>query len=176
MDWSKVSKALVTVAPWIATTLGSPVAGVAVKALCDTFGLAGDSATPENVISALSGASPAKLQALRDAETKHIEFMTQIGYTHIEKLAQAQVDDLASARDLGKADIAAGNAFTGALAAIVRPLWGIGAFCLVAYYAISHVPIDTGLKDIIELVIQFYFGGRVIEKIAPHITNAIAVK
>ena len=173
MDWSNVKTALVTVAPWIAATLGSPVAGIAVKVLCDTFGLSGSSATPENVISALAGASPAQLQTLRDAESKHIETMTQLGYAHIETLAQAQVSDLASARDLGKADIAGGNAFTGALAAIVRPLWGIGAFCLVAYHAIAHIPIDAGLKDIVELVIQFYFGGRVIEKITPHIAGLV---
>jgi hypothetical protein len=82
--------------------------------------------------------------------------------------------DMANARDLAKADIAKGNAFTGALSAIVRPLWGIGAFVLVAHYAIGHTPIDAGLKDIIQTVIWFYFGGRVIEKVTPHATSAIS--
>jgi len=98
MDWTKVKSAVVQIAPWVAGTLGSPVAGVAVKAICDVFGLSSDTATPENVIAALSGASPDQLQALRDAETKHAEFMQQIGYSHLEKLEQATVDDRSSAR------------------------------------------------------------------------------
>jgi len=98
MNWEKVKNSVVQIAPWVAGTLGSPVAGVAVKALCDVFGLSSDTATPDNVIAALSGASPEQLQALRDAETKHSEFMQQIGYTHIEQLERDTVDDRNSAR------------------------------------------------------------------------------
>ncbi len=92
------------------------------------------------------------------------------------KEVEASYADMASARDLAKADIAKGNAFTGFLSAIVRPLWGIGAFVLVTHYAISHVPIDQGLQSIIQTVIWFYFGGRVVEKVTPHITAAIGAK
>ena len=87
---------------------------------------------------------------------------------------EASYADMADARSLAKADIAKGNAFTGALSAMVRPLWGIGAFVLVAHYAIGHVPIDAGFKDIIQTVIWFYFGGRVIEKVTPHAASAIS--
>lgn len=82
--------------------------------------------------------------------------------------------DIANARLLAASDIAKGNAFTGALAAIVRPLWGIGAFCIIAQYAIAHTPIDPGLKEIIELVVEFYFGGRVVEKVTPHVAAGLS--
>lgn len=86
---------------------------------------------------------------------------------------EAEFKDRDSARVLAAQDIAKGNAFTGALSAIVRPLWGIGAFVLVAYYAIAHAPIEAALKDIIQTVIWFYFGGRVIEKVTPMVTGAV---
>lgn len=101
-DWSKVKAAIGTVAPWIAGTLGSPVAGVATKAFCDVFGLAGDSVTPDNITAALAGASPEQLQALHDADNKHAEFMQSIGYDHQDKIAQAVVDDRNGARDREK--------------------------------------------------------------------------
>lgn len=98
MNWLKVKTALVQIAPWIAGTLGSPVAGVAVKSLIDVFGLSGDAATPENVVAALAGATPVQLQSLREVELKHSEFMQQIGYSHLEQLENATVNDRSSAR------------------------------------------------------------------------------
>lgn len=87
------------IAPWLAATLGSPVAGIAVKGLIDTFGLSEDTVTPENVVAALAGATPAQLQSLREAELKHSEFMKQIGYSHLDALEQATVSDRISARE-----------------------------------------------------------------------------
>lgn len=98
MDWNKAKTALAQIAPWLAGTLGSPVAGVAVKALCDVFGLTGTRATPEDVTAALATATPEQLQAIRAAEDKHQEFMQQIGYTHLEQLAATTAQDRDSAR------------------------------------------------------------------------------
>lgn len=89
------------------------------------------------------------------------------------KQVEAEFADRASARDLAKADIAQGNAITSALAAFVRPLWGIGAFILVAYSVITNSAITAPIQAIIETVLMFYFGGRVIEKIIPSITGAM---
>lgn len=100
MDWSKVKSAIGQIAPWIAGTLGSPVAGVAVKAVCDVFGLSGVEATPDNVALRLAGATPAQLTDLRSAEQNHQEFMVQIGYTHLAQLEKTAADDRNSARQL----------------------------------------------------------------------------
>lgn len=98
MDWSKIKSALVTIAPWIAGTFGTPAAGVAVKALCGVLGLDSNSATPESVQAAIAGATPDQLLALKQADLKHQEFMAQLGYDNLAKLAQATVDDRDSAR------------------------------------------------------------------------------
>lgn len=89
------------------------------------------------------------------------------------KQVEAEFEDRKSARDLGKADIAVGNAFTGFMAATVRPLWGIGAFVLVAYSVIAQYQIAAPIQAIVETVLMFYFGGRVIEKIIPAVTGAM---
>lgn len=98
MNWSKVKDALVTVAPWLSATLVSPIAGIAVKGLIDTFGLSQDTATPENVVAALAGASPDQLTALRALDQKHSEFMAQLGYSRLEQIDRSTVDDRNSAR------------------------------------------------------------------------------
>jgi hypothetical protein len=98
MDWSKVKTAIGTIAPWLAGTLGSPVAGVAVQALCGVFGLAGDSANPDTIAQAIAAATPQQLQDLKAAELKHAEVMQGLGYTHIEQLEQIAEADRDSAR------------------------------------------------------------------------------
>lgn len=86
---------------------------------------------------------------------------------------EAEYADRASARLLASAEIAQGNAYTSFLAATVRPLWGIGAFVLVAYSVGSGVAIGDPLQSIIQSVLFFYFGGRVIEKVAPLVVQGI---
>lgn len=98
MDWSKVKSAIGQIAPWLAGTFGTPAAGVAVKGLCSIFGLDSASATPDSVSAAIAGATPDQLLALKQADLKHQEFMAQLGYDSLNKLAQATVDDRDSAR------------------------------------------------------------------------------
>lgn len=98
MDWDKVKKAVGTVAPWLAATLGTPVAGVAVKALCDVLGVSGDSGTPDTVTAALAGATPQQLQDLHIADQRHAEFMQQIGYANLQALEAIAAQDWDSAR------------------------------------------------------------------------------
>lgn len=99
MDWSTVKGAIGTIAPWIAGTLGTPVAGVAVKALCDVLGLSPDKASPDNVTAALAGATPEQLLALKGADQKHQEFMAQLGFSHIESLQEIAANDRSNARN-----------------------------------------------------------------------------
>lgn len=114
---------------------------------------------------------PEKMSEEDAAKIQHELTMTLINQDWNQ--IQAEYADRNSARVLAAQDIAKGNAFTGMLAAIVRPLWGIGAFILVVYSVLYHSPIDGALQSIITTVLAFYFGGRVIEKVTPHITAAI---
>jgi len=98
MDWSKVRSAIGAFAPWIAGTLGTPVAGAAVQALCNVFGLSGDQQTPEKALQAVSNASPEQLLALKEADVKHREFMAQMGIKEVTDLEQIAAGDRDSAR------------------------------------------------------------------------------
>lgn len=80
---------------------------------------------------------------------------------------EAEYKDRADARSLAGQEVAKGNAFTATMAAVVRPLWGIGAFALIAYSVVQSAPISLPLQSIVETVLMFYFGGRTIEKLAP---------
>jgi len=86
---------------------------------------------------------------------------------------EAEYADRASARTLAAAEIAKGNAFTSFMAASVRPLWGLGAFALVAYSVGTEHAIAEPLQSIIQSVLAFYFGGRVIEKVAPLVAQGM---
>lgn len=89
---------------------------------------------------------------------------------------EAEFKDRDSARNLAAQEIAKGNAWTSAAAAMVRPLWGIGCFALVAYSVLASYTITPVLQAIIETVLYFYFGGRVIEKIAPVVMAGLGKK
>ena len=86
---------------------------------------------------------------------------------------EAEYKDRADARNLAAQDIAKGNALTAFLSAVVRPVWGLGAFVMVGYSILYSVPIDPATREIIQTVLWFYFGGRTIEKVVPHIAEAI---
>jgi len=85
----------------------------------------------------------------------------------------AEFKDRADARALAAIDVARGNAFSNILAATVRPVWGYATLIVVAYPYLAgalHWPavtIDDSTKDIVQMVIMFYFGGRTIEKVLP---------
>lgn len=98
MDWGPVKKAIGTFAPWIAGTLGTPFTGVAVKALCGALGMTSDKADPKQIMTALSGASPEQLQAIKQAEAQHQEAMTKLNFENVEALEKTAAADRDSAR------------------------------------------------------------------------------
>lgn len=146
IDWAKVKTAIGTIAPWIAGTLGTPAAGVAVQALCTVFGLNASSATPDNLAAAIAGASPQQLADLRAAELKHIETMKEMGYSFQTELRRADSADIASVNSTMTAE-----ANNSAAEAWYQKAWrpfngfvvGIGslfatvAVCVLAYGAIT---------------------------------------
>jgi hypothetical protein len=90
LDW----KAIVgTVAPTIATALGGPLAGVAVKSIAGKL-LGRPEATDDEVEQAVLGADPQTLLRLRELDIEFKKSMTDAGI----RLEQIAADDRANAR------------------------------------------------------------------------------
>lgn len=90
------------------------------------------------------------------------------------KSIEAQYADVANARNLAATDISHGNALSTFMSSIVRPIWGLGGFVLVAYSWWTHSAIDPAFQAIITTVLEFYFGGKIVEAITPHVTEMVA--
>lgn len=90
-DWKAIVR---TVAPGIATALGGPLAGMAVKVLGDKLGI--DDATQESVAAAIRGATPDDLLKIKQAEH---EFQTKMRELDI-RVEEISAADRASARDM----------------------------------------------------------------------------
>jgi len=157
--------------PILGTAIGGP-AGLAVRALiAGKLGLSAD-ANPAQIATAIS--DPANLVKLQELQNQHEEFLVNAASVAYQAMLKAQTDDLASARNLAQIDISHGNALTSALSALVRPIWGLGSFVVVAYSYWQHVPLDGSIKDIVSIVLQFYFGGKIVEAVTPHLAEALA--
>ena len=87
------------------------------------------------------------------------------------KSIEAEYSDRASARWLAAQEVAKSPPWAAAASAIVHPVWGLGAFALVVYSLLNNMDIKPALQSIIETVIMFYFGGRVVEKVTPHVAG-----
>jgi hypothetical protein len=94
MDWKGI---VGTVAPGIATALGGPLAGLAVKAIGSVFGLS-EGASEEDVMKAVQGATPADLLALKKADQEFTVQMRALD-VDLEKIAESSRN---SARDREK--------------------------------------------------------------------------
>ncbi len=86
-DWKSV---VGTVAPTIATALGGPLAGLAVKAIGGVFGL-GDGATEADVAAKLAGATPDDLLRLKEADQKFAIEMRRLD-VDLERIAAGDRD------------------------------------------------------------------------------------
>jgi hypothetical protein len=151
MSWKDIVGA---VAPTIATALGGPMAGAAVKALGGA--LLGDENASENAVAkAIKSADPEVLQRVRAADQEFELKMEELG-VDLEEIA---AKDRASARDLQKS--------TGSI--IVPILAGItvaGFFGVVAWVLTGNVGLDSTLLGFVlgqvsakaEQVYNFFFG------------------
>ena len=150
-DW----KSLVgTVAPTIATALGGPMAGMAVKAVASSLGLE-DNATEDDISKAMQNASPETLVAVKAADQAFELQMAELG-VDLEKIA---ANDRASARDLQKET----------KSWIVPLLSGVtvaGFFGVVFWVLSGKVSLESTLLGFVlgqvsakaEQVYNFYFG------------------
>ena len=155
MDLGVFGKLIENVAPTIATALGGPVAGMAVKAL--STALLGHSDGSENDINAaLQAATPEQILAIRKADN---DFRIQLKQLDID-LAKIAADDRASARNLA----AATQSYTPSILSYVT----VVCWAVIQYYLFTHV-IDGSMRELIArvlgtldgalmLVLSFWFG------------------
>lgn len=154
----KAKDVLITVAPTIASAFGTPMAGVATKAVISALGLKKDS-TEDDVGQAILAATPEQLLALKKADQ---EFLVKMKELDID-LAKIVLGDKDSAR---KREIETKDATTKVLAYIICILY-VG----VQIFLLTHV-IDDDMKEmvmralgtldaILGLVFSYYFGSSV---------------
>ena len=124
---AKWQDVVATVAPGLATALGGPLAGLAVGAIGKVFGL--DSATQEQVANAISGASPADLLALKQAEIAFQAHMRELD-VDIDRIAAGDRDS-ARQREIQVKD---------KIPAILAILVTSGFFGLLTFMLLREVP------------------------------------
>lgn len=153
MDWKKI---VGTVAPGIATALGGPLAGLAVKAIGGALGL-GEGASEEAVAAAVTGANPDQLLALRQADQAFKIKMRELG-VDLERIAAADRD---SARQLAKVNLWPHI--------ILSAVYTVGYFMMLYLFMTGSVEISSSLKTEFSIVLgvmtaaqtmimQFWFG------------------
>ena len=87
-----------TVAPWIGTALGGPLGGMAVEAAANALGIS--EKTADAVKSALSGATPEQMLALKKADQEFSMQMQALDFKQVSDLEAIAAGDRKSARDM----------------------------------------------------------------------------
>jgi hypothetical protein len=153
VDWKSI---VGTVAPGIATALGGPLAGVAVRALSEKL-LGHSDGSEADVEAAIMGATPDTLLKMKELDYDFKKHMSDAGI-ELEKLAST---DRANARER---EIKTGDSWT---PRIIASLIIVGWFS-IQWYLLRHV-IPTEMREIIMrtlgtldmalgLVLGYYFG------------------
>jgi hypothetical protein len=153
-DWKSLVGA---VAPTIATALGGPFAGIAVKKLAVEL-LGNPDASEKDVAAALSNASPDVLVKLKELDHTFEKEMAELG-VDLEKVAAA---DRASARDMQKTN-------KSWAVPLLAGLTVAGFFAVVGWVLSGNVALDNTLTGFIlgqvstkaEQVYNFFFGSSV---------------
>jgi hypothetical protein len=153
VDWKKI---VGTVAPGIATALGGPLAGLAVKALGGALGL-GEGASEEAVAAAVTGANPDQLLAIKKAGQ---EFQVKMRELDVD-LVRIAGQDRASAREVAKVNMWPHI--------VLSSVYTIGYFGMLYRFMTGGVEIPVDLKTEFSIVLgvmtaaqtmimQFWFG------------------
>ena len=155
-DWKRI---VGTVAPTIATALGGPLAGLAVKAIGGALGL-GDGASEGDIAAKLAGATPADLLALKKADQEFAIKMGEIG-VDLERIAAGDRD---SARTMQRETrswapaILASVVVAGFIAASVAVLGGWVEGLKDPLIAALVGSVIGNITAATMLVLNFYFG------------------
>lgn len=152
VDWKQI---VGTVAPVLATALGSPLAGVAIKTIASKL-LDRPDATAEEVEQAVLGADPQTLVRLKEIDAEFKKSMTDAGV----KLEQIAADDRANAR---AREIQVKDHTPAILAYVVT----VGFFGTLAFMLINGKPATGGDALLVMLgslgtawaaIIAYFFG------------------
>lgn len=140
MNFGNVLNVVASVAPTIASAIGTPVAGAAVAALEAVFGITpkpsdGLDSRQNDVAAAIAGATPEQLAAMRKADQDYAARMAEAGFKDKEAIAALQLQEtqtyVQDTSDARKANAANDRVFwlgvviLGTFAAIMSAaLWG----------------------------------------------------
>lgn len=168
-DWkSTIGK----VAPWIATTLGGPAAGLAIDAVCKAVGLEPslENAQKAAEMAAAGSLTGEQFLALQESERAHSTKMIELGYKSLADLEGIAAADRAGARER---EIKTGDSWTPrVLAAFVVLCWiGINVF-LVRHSMLvvgGSTQLDSNMEPMLmrilgtldaalSFVLAYYFG------------------
>jgi len=97
MDFTTIVR---TVAPWIGTALGGPLGGMAVEAAANALGLG--EKTTDAIKTAISGATPEQMLALKQADQAFSLQMQALGFKQISDMEAIAAGDRRDARDMMK--------------------------------------------------------------------------
>jgi len=142
------------IAPTIATALGGPLAGAAVKTLSGVL-LGHDSGSTADVAEALQNASPDQLAALKKVDA---DFQVQMKALNID-LAKIAADDRKSAREMQMA--VRSNLVPTLAVMVIASFIAVTIGTLMGYAKIESAMAGTLVGYIsakAELVLSFYFG------------------
>ena len=155
MDLSKIGGLLAQVAPTVATALGGPLAGLAVKTLSEAM-FGHQDANESEVSAALMGATPEQLQKLKETDATFKLKMKELDID-LEKIAAGDRD---SARNM---QMHTNDWIPRAMAILVT----FGFFGILTWLLTKGVP-PTGSETLIYMlgalgtawtgIVQFYFG------------------
>lgn len=155
MDLSKIGGLLAQVAPTVATALGGPLAGLAVKTLSEAL-LGHPDANESDVSAALMSATPEQLQKLKETDATFKLKMKELDID-LEKISAGDRD---SARNM---QIRTNDWIPRAMAIMVT----FGFFGILAWLLVRGVP-PSGSETLIYMlgalgtawtgIVQFYFG------------------
>lgn len=163
--WDSALNVVKTLAPTIATVLGGPLAGGAVAALENVFGI---SPAPQaslddrqaQLAQAISGATPEQLAAVRKADQDYALAMTNAGFKDTETLAALAVQDRADARAM---QVSTKSIVAPSLAIFVT----IGFFTILGFMMFEELPkaahdalmlLLGSLSTAWAAIIAYYFG------------------
>ena len=131
-DWKKV---IGVVAPTLASAFGTPLAGMAVKQLCDKF-LGNPNASEAELATAIQSMSPADIIRIKEIDADFAKTMAENDI----KLADIDAKDRDSARNM----------------AIQMKDWSptiimcmVYGFYAWMFYQLLHTTVDPGVKDIV---------------------------